>query len=107
MREKYNMELKTSENGHLSDLNDWNIDVASILAKTENIELNDERWTIINFMRDFYIKYKTSPNMRVLIKGLKSQGTEASSIYLYKLFPDSPIKKASKIAGLPRPKTCM
>ena len=101
------MELEVSKNGHLIDLNDWNIDAALILAKTENIELNDERWQIINFIRDFYIQYKTSPNMRVLIKGLKSQGVQANSIYLYKLFPDSPIKKASKIAGLPRPKTCI
>jgi tRNA 2-thiouridine synthesizing protein E len=47
--------------------------------------------------------------MRILVKHVRSQlGEEkGNSIYLMQLFPGSPAKLASKLAGLPKPDNCL
>ncbi|WP_317928795.1 TusE/DsrC/DsvC family sulfur relay protein [Halioxenophilus sp. WMMB6] len=97
------------ENGFLANLDDWNEAVAQLLATEEGLELTESHWEIIWLLRDFYNTYTISPAMRVLVKQIKAQlGPEkASSIYLLKLFPESPAKIASKIAGLPKPTNCL
>jgi tRNA 2-thiouridine synthesizing protein E len=47
--------------------------------------------------------------MRVLVKLVARElGREkGNSLYLLRLFPDSPAKLAAKIAGLPRPTNCL
>jgi len=53
--------------------------------------------------------YKHLPNSRVFIKAIKkAMGDEkGNSRYLHKLFPQGPLKYACKIAGLPKPPTCL
>ncbi len=95
--------------GFLSDLNDWNPAVANIIAKKENVQLEDTHWEIIHLLRQFYDQFELSPAMRPLVKYIAQQlGKEkASSMYLLTLFPNSPAKLASKIAGLPKPDNCL
>ena len=59
-------------------------------------------------VRDFYQTYDLSPANRPLVKAVKQKlGEEkGNSIYLLTLFPESPAKLASKIAGLPKPANC-
>jgi tRNA 2-thiouridine synthesizing protein E len=47
--------------------------------------------------------------MRPLVKyiGQRLGKEKGNSIYLLQLFPGSPAKLASKIAGLPRPENCL
>jgi tRNA 2-thiouridine synthesizing protein E len=47
--------------------------------------------------------------MRILVKVVEVElGPEkGNSLYLLKLFPGSPARVASKIAGLPRPHNCI
>ena len=47
--------------------------------------------------------------MRPLVKYVSQTlgSDKGSSIYLLQLFPGSPAKVASKIAGLPRPEHCL
>ncbi|MBV1882267.1 MAG: TusE/DsrC/DsvC family sulfur relay protein [Pseudomonadales bacterium] len=101
--------IPTDNEGYLANLNDWNEEVAHALAKSGNIQLSDQHWEIILLMRRFYMKYKISPAMRVLSKTIKIElgQDKGQSIYLMKLFPGSPAKLASKIAGLPRPTNCI
>ena len=101
------MELITTENGYLININEWNAKVASSIAEQNKLKLNTDRWKVINYIRDFYLKYQAFPTMRIIIKHLRTQEIAADSIYLYQLFPDNPIKLASKIAGLPEPKNCI
>jgi len=95
--------------GFLKNLADWNEKVANELAQQEKITLTDKHWEIINSVRDFYSTYQISPSMRALAKHIqKTLGPEkGQSIYLLQLFPTSPAKFASKIAGLPKPANCM
>jgi len=101
-------DINTDRDGFLKDLSDWSTDVAGQLAESESIVLTNDHLEIINLIRDFYLNYKISPTMRVLVRQVKEKlGPEKGrSIHLLTLFPDSPLKLLSKIAGLPKPPNC-
>jgi tRNA 2-thiouridine synthesizing protein E len=95
--------------GFLVCYDDWNAEVATQIARQEAIELSPAHWEIIELLRDYYASFDSSPAMRALVKFCKMRlGEEKGrSIYLLKLFPGSPAKIASKIAGLPKPANCL
>ena len=95
--------------GFLVSLDDWSDDVARAIALRENIALTDEHWEILHLARRYYRQYKLSPAMRPLVKFLRQQlgPDKGNSLHLLRLFPDSPAKLASKIAGLPKPDNCL
>ena len=103
------MELKLNDEGFLCQLTDWNEDVAVILACANKIKLTEAHWEIILFIRDYYQNFKYLPNARVFTKAIaKKLGVDkGNSRYLHKLFPQGPLKYACKIAGLPKPPTCL
>ena len=95
--------------GFLRSLEDWSPQVATQIALLEGIELNDARWEIIYLLREYYREFDSSPAMRPLVKycGIKLGKDKGKSIYLLSLFPGSPAKIGSKIAGLPKPDNCL
>ena len=97
------------EEGYILNIGDWNKDLADVIAKDENIDMNDDHWEVVNFLRDYYEEYQIAPAVRVLTKAVKkSMGPEkGNSQYLYELFPYGPAKQACKIAGLPKPTGCV
>lgn len=112
MVEKPDMKLpeniKTDANGYLKDADQWNMEIACIIAKLENIEMTDDHWQVVKYVRQFYLEFNTSPSIRPLVKYLKSVLDEdkSNSLYLQILFPEGPAKQATKIAGLPKPARC-
>ena len=101
--------IELDKEGFLKNLNDWNESVANVLAQNEAIELTDVHWEIIYLVREFYQVFQISPSMRALVKRTEQTlGAEkGKSIYLLQLFPVSPAKFVSKIAGLPKPANCL
>ena len=95
--------------GFLRDLSDWSPEVARQIAAAENIELTDAHWEVIGLLREYYSEFDDAPAMRPLVKycGLKLGRDKGRSIYLLQLFPGSPAKIGSKIAGLPKPDNCL
>jgi tRNA 2-thiouridine synthesizing protein E len=95
--------------GFLTDYRDWSPPVAEALAAQEGIRLDDAHWEILQLLRAFYIRYDMAPSMRALVKFVKQElGPErGNSLYLLQLFPDSPAKRGSRIAGLPKPENCL
>ncbi|MEH6463736.1 MAG: TusE/DsrC/DsvC family sulfur relay protein [Shewanella psychromarinicola] len=102
-------QIETDHQGYLNNVNDWQESMAVVIAATENIELTEQHWEVIRFVRDFYLEYKTSPAIRVLVKaiGQRLGADKGNSKYLYTLFPIGPAKQATKIAGLPKPAKCL
>lgn len=100
--------LKTNNDGHLKNINDWNKNVCIAFADAENIILNAEHWEIIHFLRDFYQEYRITPSVRVLTKviGEKLGKEKGNTKYLYQLFPKGFARQACKLAGLPKPSGC-
>ena len=102
-------DIKRTSEGYLQNYDDWTPEIAEDIAAELNISLTPERWFVINFLRNFYDKYHTSPSIRALVTALKIEVGEdvGNSRYLQKLFPDGPAKIATKIAGLPKPVRCI
>ncbi|MDP2143499.1 MAG: TusE/DsrC/DsvC family sulfur relay protein [Gallionella sp.] len=100
---------ETDEEGYLVDLTTWNADVANYIAKVENIDMTEQHWEVINFLREYFEEYQIAPAVRVLTKaiGKKLGADKGTSEYLYGLFPYGPGKQACKIAGLPKPTGCV
>ncbi len=103
------VEYETDKHEYLANFDEWTPELAVHIAELENIELTDAHWEVVNFVRNFYQEYDTSPAMRVLVKAIgKALGADkAKSIYLYQLFPKGPAKQATRIAGLPKPAKCI
>jgi tRNA 2-thiouridine synthesizing protein E len=101
--------IETDEEGYLVDLSQWDEDVALKLAESEGLEMDENRWEVVNFLREYYNEYQIAPAVRVLTKAIgKKLGKEkGNSKYLYELFPYGPAKQACKIAGLPKPTGCV
>lgn len=101
--------IETTGQGFLIHLSDWNEEVGHCLAEKDNIKLTSPHWEIIFFIREYYQLYKHLPNARVFTKAIaKKLGEDkGNSRYLHKLFPEGPLKYACKIAGLPKPPTCL
>lgn len=101
--------IEHDEEGYITDISAWNEDLAAIIAKEEEVEMTDEHWAIVNFLREYYDEYQIAPAVRVLVKAAKKKfGPEkGNNKYLYELFPYGPAKQACKIAGLPKPTGCV
>jgi len=95
--------------GFLRDLQDWTPEVAEQIAAGENIRLTPAHWEILALLRAYYQRFDSSPAMRPLVKWVAQQlgPDKGKSIYLLSLFPGSPAKLGSKIAGLPKPDNCL
>ncbi len=101
--------LTTDKHGYLLQLDDWSEAIAQHIAGLEHIEMTDNHWEVVHFVRNFYKEYKTSPAIRMLVKAMAKQlgADKGNSKYLYKLFPKGPAKQATRIAGLPKPAKCI
>jgi tRNA 2-thiouridine synthesizing protein E len=95
--------------GFLRKLSDWDAQVAQQIAATEDIALTPAHWEILHLLRAYYQEYDSSPAMRALVKycAIHLGPEKGKSIYLLSLFPGSPAKIGSKIAGLPKPDNCL
>ena len=102
-------ELARDKQGYLTDSSVWNEEIANAIAKEEGIELTDDHWQVVWYVRKFYEEFNTSPSIRPLVKYLAKEWSaeKGSSIYLHILFPEGPAKQATKIAGLPKPARCI
>ncbi len=97
------MEIEIDEDGFIQEPEKWNQAIAEDLAKVEQAyPMSEEHWKIVNYLRDYYLKYEIAPPIRMLVK---QTGFDLKKIY--QLFPSGPAKGACKIAGLPKPTGCV
>ncbi|MDP6121395.1 MAG: TusE/DsrC/DsvC family sulfur relay protein [Rhodospirillales bacterium] len=101
--------IEHDEEGYIVDIEQWSEELADVIAVQEEIEMNDEHWEVVNFLREYYQEYQIAPAVRVLIKAMKKAFGEdkGNNKYMYNLFPYGPAKQACKIAGLPKPTGCI
>lgn len=97
------------EEGFLVDLDQWSEVLAENIASREGIVLTDAHWQLVHLARAYYQQFDLSPEMRPFIKWLVPYlgKDNAKSLYLLRLFPGSPTKLISKVAGLPKPANCI
>jgi TusE/DsrC/DsvC family sulfur relay protein len=94
--------VQTDAEGYLTNRDDWSEELAMELAKQFSVELSDEHWTVLNAARAIETESGSSPGLRKI-----SKRSETPIKAIYKLFPDGPAKLIAKIAGIPKPKSCL
>jgi tRNA 2-thiouridine synthesizing protein E len=94
------------DEGYLIDPDDWNETVAAALARKEGIELTDEHWQVLRYMRRYLDEHQLIPDARFVIWFLEKEVGlgEAARQRLFELFPYGYVKQACKIAGMRRPR---
>lgn len=93
--------VEMNDQGYLTDLNQWNRDVARAIATEEEIELTDEHWPVLEYLQE---QYRNEVPLTIRKVG-KSGVVDIKGFYA--LFPGGPLKKASRIAGIPKPASCI
>jgi len=96
-----NKEIDVNEEGYLSDFKQWDKEVGKCIAEECNVDLTDKHWKVIDYLHDKY--HKEEP---LSIRGIKKSGVVDVKEF-YSLFPGGPLKKATLIAGIPKPKSCI
>jgi tRNA 2-thiouridine synthesizing protein E len=97
-----NTTVDLDDEGFLTDHTQWNEEVATQLAANIGIELTDDHWKAIRFMRADYEAEGETPTLRRVtnVGGVPTKE-------LFKLFPKKPAKKMSYVAGVPKPVGCV
>ncbi|MFK7843766.1 MAG: TusE/DsrC/DsvC family sulfur relay protein, partial [Rhodothermales bacterium] len=83
--------------GYLTNPAQWTPDVAHAIAQEEEIELSDLHFSVINYLREQF-----ENDARLTIRRIGKSGIVTIKEF-YGLFPGGPLKKASRIAGIPKP----
>jgi tRNA 2-thiouridine synthesizing protein E len=88
-------EVHVDDEGFMTEYDEWNEELAKQLATNIGIELSDDHWKAIRFLRDDYASQGETATLRRVSKDL------------FALFPKKPAKKMAYIAGLPKPAGCV
>lgn len=101
--------LALTDGGFLADASAWNEAVAEALAARLGVRLTGAHWEILRYLREYHRKFGHLPNARMFVKAVQKEfGAEkGNSRYLHGLFPDSAVRSACLIAGLPKPPGCL
>jgi tRNA 2-thiouridine synthesizing protein E len=93
--------IDRNDQGYMLDMDQWDADVAKAIAEEEGIALGDRHFDVLNFLR-----HAQEEGTSLSIRRVGKSGVVDIKEF-YQLFPDGPLKKASKIAGIPKPVSCI
>lgn len=93
--------LDVTEDGYLTDVSQWAKEIGLEIAKNEGITLTDRHWEVINWLQE-----QVKNDVALSVRGIKNSGVIDIKEF-YALFPNGPLKVSTKIAGVPKPKSCI
>jgi TusE/DsrC/DsvC family sulfur relay protein len=94
--------ITVDDEGFLTEYDEWDEELAKVLAGNIGIDLTDDHWKVIHFLRDDYqVQGETATLRRVSTLG----GVDTKQLFV--LFPKKPAKKMAYVAGLPKPHGCV
>ncbi|MCF6170036.1 MAG: TusE/DsrC/DsvC family sulfur relay protein [Bacteroidales bacterium] len=93
--------VDVNDEGYMNDASQWNKEVAAGIAAEENVELTDQHFELFEWMRE-----KVANGETLTLRGIGKSGVVDAKQF-YKMFPGAPLKKATKIAGVPKPTSCI
>lgn len=93
--------IQVNEEGYLTDFSQWDKAVGEAIAKDANIEMSPRHWEVIAYLQN---EFKNDVPLSIRKIG-KSNVVDIKEFY--QLFPQGPLKTASKIAGIPKPVSCL
>jgi TusE/DsrC/DsvC family sulfur relay protein len=93
--------VEVNDEGYMTDSSQWTQEIANEIAAEEEIQLTDKHFEVIEFIRN-----KVAEGATLTIRGINKSGVVDAKTF-YQLFPGAPLKKATKIAGVPKPESCI
>jgi tRNA 2-thiouridine synthesizing protein E len=90
-----------SEDGYMTDFSQWSKEIGTEIAKNEGITMTDRHWDVITWIQD-----QVKAGKALSVRGIKKSGVVDIKEF-YALFPNGPLKISTKIAGVPKPKSCI
>jgi TusE/DsrC/DsvC family sulfur relay protein len=93
--------VRVNEEGYLLDFSEWNREVGEQIAQAEGITMTPRHWEVIEWLQD-----QVKADKALSIRGIKKSGVLDIKEF-YALFPGGPLKISTKIAGVPKPKSCI
>lgn len=95
---------QSDPNGNMFDLDSWSPLFAQRLAEAEGLELTDEHWEVVVYLRERYRSKGPARHAREVLQELEERFAEGEGRRrLYELFPGGPVNQGSRLAGLPVP----
>jgi len=93
--------VDVNEEGYFTNPSQWTKDIAVEIARELDITLTEQHFAIIDFLRKKHLNGET-----LSIRSINHSGVLDVKTF-YQLFPGAPLKKATKIAGIPKPASCI
>jgi tRNA 2-thiouridine synthesizing protein E len=93
--------VDVNEEGYFTNSSQWTKEIAAEVAKEEGIALTDKHYAVLEFIRD-----RAKKGDALTIRSVGNSGIVDIKGF-YSLFPGAPMKKAAKIAGIPKPASCV
>ena len=93
--------------GYIVDPEAWDRDIARELAVEEHLELTEDYWQVLEFMRAYWQEHRVAPDVRHVVDHLVSErgyDKKTAKKHLFDLFPYGYVKQACKVAGMQRPR---
>lgn len=82
----------------------WTRGKSRALAQNEGVDLNDEQWAVIVFLRKHYLHQGLPIHARITAKALNENFTSlGGNKYLHRLFSGGPVTQGSRFANLRTP----
>ena len=82
----------------------WNRLKSIDLAYQEGLDLTDEHWEVIVYLRRQYLRYGLPQFARITARALNRQfAAQGGSKYLYSLFAGGPVTQGCRLANLRKP----
>jgi tRNA 2-thiouridine synthesizing protein E len=95
-------EVDVNDEGYLTDMSQWNEAIAAAIAAEEDVgPLTGAHNKVINYLRQ-----QQAAGAALTIRSMGKSGVVTTK-ELYDLFPGGPLKKSSKVAGIPKPVGCI
>lgn len=93
--------VEVNEEGYFTNHQQWTKEIAAEVAKEEGIELTDKHYAVLEFLRNRFISGEA-----LSIRSINKSGIIDVKEF-YAMFPGAPLKKSTKIAGIPKPSSCI
>ena len=93
--------ITVNEEGYLTDFSQWDEQVGEALAAEANVPLSARHWEILK-----YLQNEQKNQVALSIRRIGKSGVTDIKEF-YQLFPNAPLKTATKIAGIPKPASCI
>ena len=93
--------IEVNEEGYMTNFSQWNKEIGDALAQEANIVLIPRHWEVVNYLQDEFKK-----EVALSIRKIGKSGVVDIKEF-YTLFPNAPLKTATKIAGIPKPASCI